>query len=402
MKTIAIILVGIITIIAFIYGPGALKIYRIMHLYDEDKISHNFINMGNLFTTSESFARSTKAKSIPKSNEVFLLPESYQFDGETQNLENALKHFKTDGLLIIKNNKVIYEDYFNGNTPTSKHISWSVAKSFLSALVGIAVRDGLIDDINDPITKYLPDFKDTGYDGIKIKNILQMSSGVLFNEDYADPNSDINKFGRAVAAGTSFRDFAKTLTNHKEQGTYNHYVSIDSQMLGFLLVEVTGMPLREYLHEHIWEKIGMEDSAYYLSDNEDVDMALGGLNATLRDYAKFGLLYLNNGRWDDEQVVPSAWVDASHNMDAPHLQPGVNDLSSSAWGYGYQWWVPGFPDTDYTASGVYNQYIYIDPLSNVVIAKTSSNHRFTAEKEYSKAAHVAMFRAIAKSTNSNL
>jgi hypothetical protein len=402
MKTIAIILVGIITIIAFIYGPGALKIYRIMHLYDEDKISHNFINMGNLFTTSESFARSTKAKSIPKSNEVFLLPESYEFDGETQNLENALKHFKTDGLLIIKNNKVIYEDYFNGNTPTSKHISWSVAKSFLSALVGIAVRDGLIDDINDPITKYLPDFKDTGYDGIKIKNILQMSSGVLFNEDYADPNSDINKFGRAVAAGTSFRDFAKTLTNHKEQGTYNHHVSIDSQMLGFLLVEVTGMPLREYLHEHIWEKIGMEDSAYYLSDNEDVDMALGGLNATLRDYAKFGLLYLNNGRWDDEQVVPSAWVDASHNMDAPHLQPGVNDLSSSAWGYGYQWWVPGFPDTDYTASGVYNQYIYIDPLSNVVIAKTSSNHRFTAEKEYSKAAHVAMFRAIAKSTNSNL
>jgi hypothetical protein len=402
MKTIAIILVGIITIIAFIYGPGALKIYRIMHLYDEDKISHNFINMGNLFTTSESFARSTKAKSIPKSNEVFLLPESYEFDGETQNLENALKHFKTDGLLIIKNNKVIYEDYFNGNTPTSKHISWSVAKSFLSALVGIAVRDGLIDDINDPITKYLPDFKDTGYDGIKIKNILQMSSGVLFNEDYADPNSDINKFGRAVAAGTSFRDFAKTLTNHKEQGTYNHYVSIDSQMLGFLLVKVTGMPLREYLHEHIWEKIGMEDSAYYLSDNEDVDMALGGLNATLRDYAKFGLLYLNNGRWDDEQVVPSAWVDASHNMDAPHLQPGVNDLSSSAWGYGYQWWVPGFPDTDYTASGVYNQYIYIDPLSNVVIAKTSSNHRFTAEKEYSKAAHVAMFRAIAKSTNSNL
>jgi CubicO group peptidase (beta-lactamase class C family) len=162
------------------------------------------------------------------------------------------------------------------------------------------------------------------------------------------------------------------------------------------------MPLREYLHKHIWEKIGMEDDAYYLSDDKDVDMALGGLNATLRDYAKFGLLYLNNGKWDDDQVVPSSWVDASHNMDAPHLQPGVNDLSSSAWGYGYQWWVPGFPDTDYTASGVYNQYIYIDPLSNVVIAKTSSNHRFTAEKEYSKAAHVAMFRAIAKSTNSNL
>ena len=255
----------------------------------------------------------------------------------------------------------------------------------------------MIDDINDPITKYLPDFKNTGYDGIKIKNILQMSSGVLFNEDYADPNSDINKFGVAIARGTSFRDFAKTLTKDKEQGTYNHYVSIDSQMLGLLLDKVTGMPLREYLQMHIWEKIGMEDEAYYLADNEDVDLALGGLNATLRDYAKFGLLYLNKGKWDNEQVVPEAWVDASHAMDLPHLQPGAgDDLSSSDWGYGYQWWVPGFPNTDYTASGVYNQYIYVDPVTETVIAKISSNHRFTAEKEYSKAAHVAMFRAIAQ------
>jgi CubicO group peptidase (beta-lactamase class C family) len=148
---------------------------------------------------------------------------------------------------------------------------------------------------------------------------------------------------------------------------------------------------------HIWEKIGMEDEAYYLADNEDVDLALGGLNATLRDYAKFGLLYLNKGKWDNEQVVPEAWVDASHAMDLPHLQPGAgDDFSSSDWGYGYQWWVPGFPNTDYTASGVYNQYIYVDPVTETVIAKISSNHRFTAEKEYSKAAHVAMFRAIAQ------
>ena len=117
-----------------------------------------------------------------------------------------------------------------------------------------------------------------------------------------------------------------------------------------------------------------------------------------------------------EQVVPAEWVRASYNTDGRHLKPGEHDMSSSPWGYGLQWWVPGFPDTDYTAAGVYNQYIYIDPLTNVVvaktssnhisnidpltevvIAKTSSNHRFTAEKEYSKAAHVAMFRAIAKS-----
>mgnify|MGYP001281696132 FL=1 len=397
MKIFSITLLVVALIAAFVYGPGALRVYRIMHLYDEDKIANNFINMNKLFTTSEPIQPSSKAKPLPKSDKPFSLPSTFYFEDKDQDLNAALKHFKTDGLLIIKEGEVVYEEYFNGNSQTTRHISWSVAKSFLSSLVGIAVNDGLIDDINDPITKYLPDFKNTGYDGIKIKNILQMSSGVLFNEDYADPNSDINKFGVAIARGTSFRDFAKTLTKDKEQGTYNHYVSIDSQMLGLLLDKVTGMPLREYLQMHIWEKIGMEDEAYYLADNEDVDLALGGLNATLRDYAKFGLLYLNKGKWDNEQVVPEAWVDASHAMDLPHLQPAAgDDLSSSDWGYGYQWWVPGFPNTDYTASGVYNQYIYVDPVTETVIAKISSNHRFTAEKEYSKAAHVAMFRAIAQ------
>ena len=228
-----------------------------------------------------------------------------------------------------------------------------------------------------------------------------MSSGVEFNEDYADPNSDINKFGRAVAKGSSFRDFAKTLKQSKEPGTYHHYVSIDTQVLGFLLAEVTGMSLQDYLYEKIWNKIGMEDKAYYIVDNLGVEMALGGLNASVRDFAKFGQLYLNKGQWKGEQIVPENWVNASHNTDGPHLIPGESDLSSSVWGYGLQWWVPGFPDTDYTASGVYNQYIYVDPITKVVVAKTSSNHRFTAEKEYSKAAHVAMFRAIAKSISEN-
>ena len=397
MKIFSITLLVVALIAAFVYGPGAMRVYRIMHLYDEDKIANNFINMNKLFTTSEPIQPSSKAKPLPKSDKPFSLPSTFYFEDKDQDLNAALKHFKTDGLLIIKEGEVVYEEYFNGNSQTTRHISWSVAKSFLSSLIGIAVNDGLIDDINDPITKYLPDFKNTGYDGVTIKNILQMSSGVLFNEDYADPNSDINKFGVAIARGTSFRDFAKTLTKDKEQGTYNHYVSIDSQMLGLLLDKVTDMPLREYLQMHIWEKIGMEDEAYYLADNEDVDLALGGLNATLRDYAKFGLLYLNKGKWDNEQVVPEAWVDASHAMDLPHLQPAAgDDLSSSDWGYGYQWWVPGFPNTDYTASGVYNQYIYVDPVTETVIAKISSNHRFTAEKEYSKAAHVAMFRAIAQ------
>ena len=381
-----------ISISIAIYSPNLIRLYKLSNLYNEKTIAYNFINMDKFFFTSEP---------IPASDEPYFfeesyidLPDKYILDGKEHNLIEGLEYFSTDGLIILHKDKIIYENYWNGNDRYSKHISWSVAKSFLSALIGIAIDEGLIDSIEDPATKYLPDFKDTGYEGIKIKNILQMSSGVGFNEDYADPNSDINKFGRAAARGTPFRDFAKTLTNEKEQGTFNHYVSIDTQVLGMILESVSNMPLREYLSKKIWSKIGMESDAYYITDKTGVDMALGGLNATLRDYSKFGYLYLNNGSWFGEQIVPKEWVKASHTPDADHLMPNAGELSSSEWGYGYQWWVPGDPITDFTAHGVYNQFIYVDPESGIVIAKTSSNHRFRAEKEYSKAAHIAMFRSI--------
>ena len=394
-KILLILLSVLLIVIGIFYGPKIARLYHLANLYNEDSIDRNFINIDKIFSVSEPIPASDNPYTFPRRD--FVLPETFFFDGEQRLLSKELEHYKTDGLIVLHNGNLLYENYWNNNSATSKHIAFSVTKSFVSALVGIALDEGLIDNIEDPITKYLPDFKGTGYEGVRIKDILQMSSGVDFNEDYADPKSDINRFGRATARGSSFRDFAKSLERGREPGTYHNYVSIDTQVLGFLLAEVTGMPLKEYLYKKIWNKIGMEDDAFFIVDNNGVEMALGGLNATLRDYAKFGELYLNRGKWNGEQVVPASWVDASHTTDGPHLKPGESELSSSPWGYGLQWWVPGFPDTDYTASGVYNQYIYIDPLTNVVIAKTSSNHRYTSEKEYSKAAHVAMFRAIAES-----
>jgi len=391
-KIIFIVLLLAIVIAAAIFGPRFYRVNQMIHLYDEGKISENFINMDKIFDT---IPLSASPSTFSFAEGTFDLPETFILEGKEQNLQEALDYFETDGLIVLSGNKKIYENYWHGNTKDSKHISWSVAKSFLSAMIGIAVNDGLI-NINEPITKYLPEFNGTGYEGVRVKDILQMSSGVRFNEDYGDYNSDINRFGRAISMGTSMKEFALTLTNEKTPGTFNHYVSIDTQMLAMLLQEVTQTSVTDYLQEKIWNPLGMESDAYYLIDNTGMEVALGGLNATLRDYAKFGLLYLQRGNWEGEQVVPASWVDASYYPDSPHLQPGENPYSSSSWGYGYQWWVPGFPDTDYTAAGVYNQYIYIDPVTNVVVAKTSSNHKFTAEREYSKAAHVAMFRAIAK------
>ena len=378
-----------------IYSPNIYKLYRLANLYNEKTIAKNFINIENIFSNISSPIPASEKPHIFETKE-FSLPEKYIFEGEELSLKDGLARFHTDGLIILHDGKMLFEDYWNGNSKDSKHISFSVAKSYLSALFGIAVNEGLIDSIDDNVTKYLEDFVGTGYENVKIKNLLQMSSGIEFNEDYADPNSDINKFSRASAKGQSFRDFAKSLKNGREQGTYNHYVSLDTQVLAMILESVTDMPVREYLYKRIWNKIGAESDAYYITDSTGADMALGGLNAILRDYAKFGQLYLEKGNWLGEQIVPKSWIADSITPDAPHLMPNAGDLSSNEWGYGYQWWIPGDPLTDYTAHGIFNQFIYVDPISNVVIAKTSSNHRFRSEREYSKAAHIAMFRAITK------
>ena len=377
--------------------PKALRVHKVKTLYDKDKIVYNFLNMDKIFPTRE-----IKASKNPKplKRNIKTLPETFFFEGEEKNLQEYLDYFWSDGMIVLHKNEMVYENYWLGNNENKRHISWSVAKSFISALVGIAYEEGLIDSLDDPVTKYLDDFKETGYDGVTIKDILQMSSGVLFNEDYADYDSDINRFGRAVATGTSMRDFSKTLTREREPGTYMHYVSINTQVLGFLLQEVTNKSISQYLYNKIWNPLGMEDSAYFILDDVKDEFALGGLNATLRDYAKFGLLYLQNGRWNDNQIISKQWIEDSHSTDGIHLVPGERETSSNPWGYGYQWWVPGFPDTDYTASGVYNQYIYIDPLSKIVIAKTSSNYKYTSELQMSKDMHMAMFRAIANHISS--
>ena len=377
--------------------PKALRVHKVKTLYDKDKIVYNFLNMDKIFPTRE-----IKASKNPKplKRNIKTLPETFFFEGEEKNLQEYLDYFWSDGMIVLHKNEMVYENYWLGNNENKRHISWSVAKSFISALVGIAYEEGLIDSLDDPVTKYLDDFKETGYDGVTIKDILQMSSGVLFNEDYADYDSDINRFGRAVATGTSMRDFSKTLTREREPGTYMHYVSINTQVLGFLLQKVTNKSISQYLYNKIWNPLGMEDSAYFILDDVKDEFALGGLNATLRDYAKFGLLYLQNGRWNDNQIISKQWIEDSHSTDGIHLVPGERETSSNPWGYGYQWWVPGFPDTDYTASGVYNQYIYIDPLSEIVIAKTSSNYKYTSELQMSKDMHMAMFRAIANHISS--
>ncbi len=236
----------------------------------------------------------------------------------------------------------------------------SVAKSFTSAALGIAWGEGLFGSVEEIVSDHLPALKGSAYDGVSIKDVLQMSSGARWNEDYSDPESDMNRFIAVFADGGSFDALPPTMVRQRPPGTYNLYNSIDTHVLGMLLKKVTGQPLRDYFEDRIWHPLGMQDDAHWLVDSEGMEMAFGGLNATARDYAKLGELYRSGGAWNGRQIIPEAWVKASLVPDGPHLVPGNHGLSDTAFGYGYQWWLTDGDDGEFSAIGVYNQFIYVN------------------------------------------
>ena len=368
-KKISISIIVMLIAGTIIFFPKLQRLYRTMHLFDEDKITENFIGMNKIFDSHEIKTANTTFK-FPV-GETVDLPENFLFENKSYNSMQYLDSSFTTGFLVIQNDSIIYEKYFLGNTESTQHISWSMAKSFVSALFGIAMQEGYIKNIEQKVEEYLPELIGSGYEGVRIKDVLQMSAGVKFNEDYGDFNSDINKWGRAFALGSSQNKFASTLIREEEPGTNLHYVSISTHVLGMIIAKATGKSLSNYLEEKLWKPMGMEYNAYWLCDNQGMEVALGGLNITLRDYAKLGQLYLNKGNWQGVQIIPENWVIASITPDAPHLMPDKNKL-----GYGYQWWIPFGDEGEFMASGIYTQKIYINTITKTVIVKNSANYRY--------------------------
>ena len=325
------------------------------------------------------------------------LPERYRFGGVDRSTEALLSETDTVALLVLVDGSVRLERYALTGSRTTHWGSMSVAKSFVSAMIGIAVADGAIRSIEEPVSDYLPELRSSAFDGVRIKDVLQMSSGARWNEDYSDPDSDINRFIAVFAHGGSFNDLAATLVRQREPGTYNLYNSTETQVLGMLLKKATGRTIRDYTEEKLWHPLGMEQPGYWLVDSNGMEMAYGGLNATARDYAKIGELFRNGGRWQGRQIVSEAWVKASVTPDAPHLMPGDTGASDSLFGYGYQWWVMDGHEGELSAIGVYNQFVYVNPTRRLVIVKLSASHGYGStndETSYREFETIALFRAI--------
>jgi CubicO group peptidase (beta-lactamase class C family) len=357
-------------------------------LFDEDKIIENFRSVAEFWPTRS--LTQAKVPYIYTYGDSLNVPSSFAYNDQKLGTQQFLKDSWTTGLIVIQNDEIALEDYYLGNSAVTQNISWSMAKSFISALIGIAVNEGHIKSIEQSVDAYATSLGGSGYEGVSIKNVLQMSSGVAFNEDYGDFYSDINRWGRDFSLANSQDAFAATLKNDIEPGTVNHYVSINTHVLGMVLTQATGRSITDYMQEKLYNPMGMEHDGLWIIDGQGMEMALGGLNLTLRDFAKLGSLYLHDGTFNGQQIVPASWVADSRTMDQPHLLPG-NDL-----GYGYQWWMVGGDSGEFMAMGVYGQYIYINPETNTVIVKNSANpfYNDTSYIPSSDFAHLALFRAL--------
>jgi CubicO group peptidase (beta-lactamase class C family) len=385
-------------VFAALFRTQVRQFYHTVRLFDEDVIVNNFSNMDSIAPTI-TIERSGQVS--PFGHRALALPDSFVYKNESRSMTDFLQDSSTTALLVVRGNDIVFEEYYQGTGEFDQRISWSMAKSFLSAIFGVAVNDGLIPDLNQAVTDYVPELKGSGYDGVSIKNVLQMSTGVYFNEDYGDFHSDINRMGRLMALGGSFDDFAASLNREREQGTYLHYVSINTHVLGMVLRAATGRSIADYFDEKLWSRLDTERDAIYISDSTGEPMVLGGLNLITRDYARFGRLYRDRGIMDGEQIIPADWIEDSITPDAPHLMPGVRDNSDTDLGYGYQWWIPQQADGEFMAIGIYGQYIYVNRKADVVIVKNSAHRGFMDNNYESKDITVAAFRAITREMSIN-
>jgi CubicO group peptidase (beta-lactamase class C family) len=365
------------------------RLANVNALFDESRIVGNFSNMQNLFFS----------QTVVKSGETFVWPETkraiaetYSWQGEDKSVADWLTQTDTTSLLVIKNGAVAFEDYYLGTKAEDRRISWSVAKSVMSALFGIAVADGRIKSLDDTVETYVPELKGSAYEGATIRNVLNMASGVAFNEDYLDFWSDINRMGRVLALGGSMDGFAAGITaRNRPPGEAWQYVSIDTHVAAMVLRAATGMPLQQFMAENLWSKIGAEDDAVFLTDSVGNAFALGGLNLRTRDYARFGQMMLGFGFFNGRQIIPADWAMQS-------VEPTSPVKGEHPAGYGYQWWVPKDAFGEFYAIGIYGQFIYINRPARVVIVKTSADRQFTddgADGALIEAETIEMFRAIA-------
>lgn len=298
-----------------------------------------------------------KFANVGKDTKV-ILPKEVTIKKKKYDFKSYLKKSKTVAFLVIRNDSVLNEEYLGGYSKESIVASFSMAKSFTSMLMGIAIEEGAIKNVNEPITKYLPELTKPGFEKITIEHLLNMRSGIRFDEGYFNPFGDVAKY----YYGVNISKYIKQLKIKDEPDTKFEYISLNTQLLGMIIERAVHKSLADYMEEKIWKNIGTEyDASWSIDSKRDKEVkAFCCFNARPIDFAKLGRLYLNKGNWNGKQIVPKQWVEKSID-----IKSSKNDGI-----YTYQWWHTWQgKGADFFAEGLLGQFVYVYPSKNIIIVR---------------------------------
>jgi CubicO group peptidase (beta-lactamase class C family) len=287
----------------------------------------------------------------------------------------------TDAIVVLHEGRIVYERYRGVMTPHTQHIAFSVTKSFVGTLGQMLVSDGTLDE-NARVTKYVPELEGSAFADATVRQVLDMTTGLAYSENYADPKADIWRY--SVAGGLfprpagydgprSLYAYLRTLQKEGEHGTGFSYKSVNTEVLGWILRRVTGKPLEQLLSERFWQKLGAEQDGYVLVDSEGAAFAAGGFDVTLRDLARFGEMMRLGGRFNGQQIVPRAVVDEITKGASREGFTKGGYKTLPGWSYRDMWWISHNPHGAYMARGIHGQAIYVDPKAEMVIARFGSH-----------------------------
>lgn len=312
-----------------------------------------------------------KARVIEAGDTIRPLPEG-SLDLSAVDIDAYMKSQRSAAIVILLDGKLVYEKYGLGFGPEGKWTSFSVAKSLTSTMVGAALKDGHIKSLDDKVTDYIAGLKGSAYDDVTVRQLLTMTSGVRWNEDYTDPKSDVALFNehKAAEGEDATVSYMKTLPREAPAGTKWLYKTGETNLIGVLVSEATGKPLAEYLSEKVWQPYGMEQDATWLLGSTGHEISGCCIQAAARDYARFGQFILEGGVAGGTKVVPDDWLSMATVKQAGIGVPGR--------GYGFQWWTND--DGSFAAQGIFGQGIFIDPARKLVIASNSNWPKATDPK----------------------
>lgn len=373
-------------------------------MYRFPQIRWSFSNVRQMMPTTNVWRGSGNVSPLPRAerDDIDAIAFTPLGRSETMTWKDSLGANYTDGIVVLHKGRIVYERYFGALKPEGQHIAMSVTKSFFGTIAAILVAEGKLSE-TATAASYVPELKDSAFGDATIRQLLDMTTGVRYSENYADPKAEIYEHIRAgsmlprppgYAGANTFYEFLVTLKKEGEHGQGFSYKTVNTDALGWIIRRVTGKSVSENLSERIWSKLGAEQDAYFTVDLVGNEFAGGGLNAGLRDFARFGEMIRNDGSFNGQQIIAKAVIEDIRKGASKDDFAKANYKLLPGWSYRNMWWVTHNEHGAFMARGVHGQAIYIDPKAEMVIARFGSHP--LASNAFNDPTSLPAYHALAK------